>query len=122
MFKSAVGAAIFRGDFKPCQHYIQYQVDPENDDIVYTPIRMMCESQNQTYWIGTFYVINGLLLTFGAFLAWETRKVSIPVLNDSKLIGTPILLLNNEYTMYNAQVSCNWVGKSRQQVIACLLE
>ncbi|XP_038051812.1 gamma-aminobutyric acid type B receptor subunit 1-like [Patiria miniata] len=62
-------------------------IDDENDDIVYTPIRMMCESRNQTYWIGAFYVIDGLLLIFGAFLAWETRKVSIPALNDSKYIG-----------------------------------
>ncbi|XP_038051856.1 gamma-aminobutyric acid type B receptor subunit 1-like [Patiria miniata] len=62
-------------------------IDDENDDIVYTPIRMMCESSNQTYWIGAFYVIDGLLLIFGAFLAWETRKVSIPALNDSKYIG-----------------------------------
>ncbi|XP_022106745.1 gamma-aminobutyric acid type B receptor subunit 1-like isoform X2 [Acanthaster planci] len=62
-------------------------VDTDNDDIVYTPIRMICESRNQTYWIGTFYIINGLLLIFGAFLAWETRKVTIPALNDSKYIG-----------------------------------
>ncbi|XP_033640833.1 gamma-aminobutyric acid type B receptor subunit 1-like [Asterias rubens] len=61
--------------------------DSYNDDIVYTPIRMMCQSANQIYWIGAFYIINGLLLVFGAFLAWETRKVSIPALNDSKYIG-----------------------------------
>jgi hypothetical protein len=29
----------------------------------------------------------GLLLLFGTYLAWETRKVHIPALNDSKLIG-----------------------------------
>ncbi|XP_022088746.1 gamma-aminobutyric acid type B receptor subunit 1-like [Acanthaster planci] len=62
-------------------------VDNENDDVVYTPIRLFCESRNQIYWIGTFYIIDGLLLIFGAFLAWETRKVSIPALNDSKYIG-----------------------------------
>ncbi|XP_071803868.1 gamma-aminobutyric acid type B receptor subunit 1-like isoform X1 [Asterias amurensis] len=61
--------------------------DEENDDIVYTPIHTMCQSANLIYWIGAFYVINGLLLVFGAFLAWETRKVSIPALNDSKYIG-----------------------------------
>ena len=68
------------------------QADKENDDIVYTPIRMMCESANQIYWIGAFYIIDGLLLVFGAFLAWETRKVSIPALNDSKYIGEIVLL------------------------------
>ena len=29
----------------------------------------------------------GLLLLFGAFLAFETRKVTVPALNDSKFIG-----------------------------------
>ncbi|XP_033646590.1 gamma-aminobutyric acid type B receptor subunit 2-like [Asterias rubens] len=62
-------------------------IDEDNDDIVYTPIRTTCESIHQIYWIGAFYVIDGLLLVFGAFLAWETRKVSIPALNDSKYIG-----------------------------------
>ncbi|XP_071804599.1 gamma-aminobutyric acid type B receptor subunit 2-like [Asterias amurensis] len=62
-------------------------IDEDNDDIVYTPIRTTCESIHQIYWIGAFYIIDGLLLVFGAFLAWETRKVSIPALNDSKYIG-----------------------------------
>ena len=48
---------------------------------------MKCDSQNLIFWVGTFYVIDGLLLVFGAFLAWETRKVTIPALNDSKYIG-----------------------------------
>ena len=30
---------------------------------------------------------SGLLLLFGAFLAFETRKVTVPALNDSKFIG-----------------------------------
>ncbi|PVD27946.1 hypothetical protein C0Q70_10522 [Pomacea canaliculata] len=29
----------------------------------------------------------GLLIFFGAFLAWQTRKVSIPELNDSRWVG-----------------------------------
>jgi len=29
----------------------------------------------------------GLLMLFGAFLAFETRKVTVPALNDSKFIG-----------------------------------
>ena len=33
------------------------------------------------------YLIAGLLLLFGAFLAFETRKVTVPALNDSKFIG-----------------------------------
>lgn len=34
-----------------------------------------------------FCYLAGLLLLFGTYLAWETRKVHIPALNDSKLIG-----------------------------------
>ena len=29
----------------------------------------------------------GILLLFGLFLAWETRKVEIATLNDSRYIG-----------------------------------
>ncbi|XP_022088949.1 gamma-aminobutyric acid type B receptor subunit 2-like [Acanthaster planci] len=65
----------------------QEVVDPENDDIVYKPIRVLCASRNQTYWVVAFYIINGILLLVGAILAWETRNVSIPALNDSKYIG-----------------------------------
>ena len=37
--------------------------------------------------MGTLFIVNGLLLVFGAFLAWETRKITMSALNDSKLIG-----------------------------------
>ncbi len=49
---------------------------------------VICTSNWEPYWIGALYVIEGLLLVFGAFLSWETRKVHMPVLNDSKQIGT----------------------------------
>ena len=39
----------------------------------------------------------GLLLLFGAYLAWETRKVHISALNDSKLIGLSV---------YNVIIPC----------------
>ncbi len=39
------------------------------------------------YFEGTLFAIKGLLLLFGAFLAYETRKVTVPALNDSKYIG-----------------------------------
>ncbi|XP_077997881.1 gamma-aminobutyric acid type B receptor subunit 2-like [Glandiceps talaboti] len=46
-----------------------------------------CESSYMSYWLGVIYSIKVLLLVFGVFLAWETRKVSIPALNDSRYIG-----------------------------------
>ena len=36
------------------------------------------------------FTYQGLLLLFGIFLAWETRNVTIPTLNDSKYIGTSV--------------------------------
>ena len=36
------------------------------------------------------FTYKGLLLFFGIFLAWETRNVSIPALNDSKYIGMSV--------------------------------
>lgn len=36
------------------------------------------------------FTYKGLLLLFGIFLAWETRNVAIPALNDSKYIGMSV--------------------------------
>jgi gamma-aminobutyric acid type B receptor len=40
---------------------------------------------------------NNKLQVFGCFLAWETRQVSIPALNDSKYIGMSV---------YNVVIMC----------------
>ncbi|GFN98779.1 gamma-aminobutyric acid type b receptor subunit 2, partial [Plakobranchus ocellatus] len=56
-----------------------------------------CTHPKKIYWYMAEYVFKGLLLVFGAFLAWETREVRIPALNDSKLIG---------FCIYNIAVFC----------------
>lgn len=38
-------------------------------------------------WLGSFYAFKGFLLIFGVYMAWETRNVKIPALNDSQYIG-----------------------------------
>ena len=40
--------------------------------------------------LGALYGYKGILLLFGVFLAWETRNVTIPALNDSKYIGMSV--------------------------------
>lgn len=50
-----------------------------------------------TIFIGCIYAYKGLLMIFGAFLAWETRHVSIPALNDSKHVGLSV---------YNVAIMC----------------
>ena len=37
-----------------------------------------------TKWLGVVYAYKGAILIFGVYLAWTTRNVSIPTLNDSK--------------------------------------
>lgn len=46
-----------------------------------------CEVNHIAIWLGLLYSYKGILLLFGLFLAWETRTVKIPVLNDSQHIG-----------------------------------
>ena len=57
------------------------------DDKEITPMLEHCESKKLSYWLGAVYAFKGLLLVFGVFLAWETRGVTIPALNDSRYIG-----------------------------------
>lgn len=45
----------------------------------------------------TFFPFSLLFQLFGCFLAWETRNVSIPALNDSKYIGMSV---------YNVGIMC----------------
>ncbi|RUS81651.1 hypothetical protein EGW08_010568 [Elysia chlorotica] len=56
-----------------------------------------CSSRYMELWLGALYAYKGLLLAFGCFLAWETRHVSIPALNDSQYIGMSV---------YNVVIMC----------------
>ena len=53
----------------------------------------LCRSTDPTarfVWLGIFLAYKGILLIIGLFLAFETRKVKIRQLNDSKLIGMSV--------------------------------
>ncbi|XP_071510584.1 gamma-aminobutyric acid type B receptor subunit 2-like [Diadema antillarum] len=79
-------------------------VDPHDHLSDIQPYIEYCSSVYINYWMIAIYCYKGLLLVFGAFLAWETRKVTIPALNDSKLIGICV---------YNVVIlSCIGVGVS----------
>jgi len=41
-------------------------------------------------WVMSICGFKGILLIFGVFLAWETRNVHYPALNDSKNIGLAV--------------------------------
>ncbi|ELU12857.1 hypothetical protein CAPTEDRAFT_198653 [Capitella teleta] len=47
----------------------------------------ICSSAHAVYWSGVLCSYKALLLMFGIFFTWETRKVTIEALNDSKQIG-----------------------------------
>ncbi|XP_052745286.1 gamma-aminobutyric acid type B receptor subunit 2 isoform X2 [Bicyclus anynana] len=70
---------------------------PTSEDIVIVQENEYCQSERMPIFIGAIYAYKGLLLVFGAFLAWETRHVSIPALNDSKHIGLSV---------YNVLIMC----------------
>ncbi|XP_072047292.1 gamma-aminobutyric acid type B receptor subunit 2-like isoform X2 [Amphiura filiformis] len=64
--------------------------DPATPNQLISPYIELCESDYIIYWLLALYIYKGILLIFGAFLAWETRKVAIAALNDSKFIGISV--------------------------------
>ncbi|XP_074617775.1 gamma-aminobutyric acid type B receptor subunit 2-like isoform X2 [Acropora palmata] len=46
----------------------------------------VCTSEKLPLWLTLIYVYKGIMLLFGLFLAYETRKVIYPHLNDSRVI------------------------------------
>ena len=60
----------------------------ENTDTL--PQLEYCYCEYKPVWLGILYAYKGLLLLFGVFLAWETRHVNIPALNDAHYIGMSV--------------------------------
>ncbi|RDD41746.1 Gamma-aminobutyric acid type B receptor subunit 2 [Trichoplax sp. H2] len=60
------------------------------EDTIYNYIRHECTSQYAIAWSILLWGTNGVLLFYGAFLAWKTRKIQLSVANDSKFIGLAI--------------------------------
>ncbi|KAI1715550.1 7 transmembrane sweet-taste receptor of 3 GCPR domain-containing protein [Ditylenchus destructor] len=52
-----------------------------------------CKSDYSVVFQVVFYIFKGMLMLFGCFLAWETRAVNIPALNDSKYIGMSVYIV-----------------------------
>ena len=61
------------------------------------PYQTFCTSKYENLWTGLLYGYKGFLLLFCTYLAWETRKVHMPALNDSKQIG---------FAVYNVFIPC----------------
>ncbi|XP_014664078.1 PREDICTED: gamma-aminobutyric acid type B receptor subunit 2-like [Priapulus caudatus] len=65
-------------------------VSPHDSDVINQYLIDTCSSKNEVYFMAALYIIQGVLLFGGCFLAYETRKVKVEALNDSQLIGTCI--------------------------------
>uniref|UniRef100_A0A0K0ES72 Gamma-aminobutyric acid type B receptor subunit 2 n=1 Tax=Strongyloides stercoralis TaxID=6248 RepID=A0A0K0ES72_STRER len=61
-----------------------------SNNLAIIPELEVCQSDNSLIFQLLLYGIKGLLMILGCFLAWETRHVNVPALNDSKYIGMSV--------------------------------
>ncbi|XP_060583732.1 gamma-aminobutyric acid type B receptor subunit 2-like [Ruditapes philippinarum] len=66
---------------------LEKEIYHTSDGTSIQPFVRVCHSEKSQYFNWTLRVIQGTLLTFGAFLAWETRRIRLEALNDSQRIG-----------------------------------
>ncbi|XP_071806886.1 gamma-aminobutyric acid type B receptor subunit 2-like isoform X2 [Asterias amurensis] len=66
---------------------------PEKE-IFDVPEIIYCSSAHAQYFTMALYGVKGVLLTFGLFLAWETRNICISQLNDSKYIAASVYIVS----------------------------
>ncbi|XP_037825442.1 uncharacterized protein LOC119613487, partial [Lucilia sericata] len=71
-------------------HNLTLEISNIDRSVVYQPQVEVCRSQHTQTWLGALYSYKGLLLVVGVYMAWETRHVKIPALNDSQYIGVSV--------------------------------
>ncbi|XP_048505141.1 gamma-aminobutyric acid type B receptor subunit 2 isoform X2 [Athalia rosae] len=77
----------------PMQRHLRnltLEISSQDRGVVYQPQVEVCRSQHTNGWLGALYAYKGLLLVVGVYMAWETRHVKIPALNDSQYIGMSV--------------------------------
>ncbi|XP_067625917.1 gamma-aminobutyric acid type B receptor subunit 2 isoform X2 [Eurosta solidaginis] len=74
-------------------HNLTLEISSIDRSVVYQPQVEVCRSQHTQSWLGVLYAYKGLLLVVGVYMAWETRHVTIPALNDSQYIGVSVYLV-----------------------------
>ncbi|XP_050321849.1 gamma-aminobutyric acid type B receptor subunit 1 [Bactrocera neohumeralis] len=74
-------------------HNLTLEISSIDRSVVYQPQVEVCRSQHTQGWLGALYAYKGLLLVVGVYMAWETRHVTIPALNDSQYIGVSVYLV-----------------------------
>ncbi|XP_068723157.1 gamma-aminobutyric acid type B receptor subunit 2-like [Montipora capricornis] len=66
------------------------ELERKEENVIVIPALFQCTCRYKTYFFASLFIYKGLLLLFGLFLAWETRNVTIPALNDAKYIGMSV--------------------------------
>lgn len=69
---------------------LSFQEYSSSTDTQYKPYYIDCTSAHPSVWLIVIYAYKGLMLAFGAFMAWETRNVTFAALNDSRHIGISV--------------------------------
>lgn len=75
---------------RPYLYLSTFQEYRSSTDTNYKAYYIECTSNHPKIWLGVIYAYKGLMLAFGALMAWETRNVTFPALNDSKHIGISV--------------------------------
>ncbi|KFD49367.1 hypothetical protein M513_09730 [Trichuris suis] len=63
---------------------------PATANVIINPTVEQCKAEHAVIFQGLLYGYKGIMLVLGCFLAWETRNVNVPALNDSKYIGMSV--------------------------------
>ncbi|XP_055597604.1 gamma-aminobutyric acid type B receptor subunit 2 [Uranotaenia lowii] len=71
-------------------HNLTLEISATDRGVVYLPQVELCRSRHYESWLGMLYAYKGLLLIVGVYMAWQTRHVKIPALNDSQYIGISV--------------------------------
>ncbi|XP_062705016.1 gamma-aminobutyric acid type B receptor subunit 2-like [Aedes albopictus] len=71
-------------------HNLSLEISATDRTVVFLPQVELCRSRHYESWLGTLYAYKGLLLLVGVYMAWQTRNVKIPALNDSQYIGISV--------------------------------
>ncbi|XP_052475217.1 LOW QUALITY PROTEIN: gamma-aminobutyric acid type B receptor subunit 2 [Carassius gibelio] len=73
--------------------------DPHGQDFFIQPFSERCENTYMGFWMTAFYVYKGIILLSTCFLAWITRHMNIPAVNDSRsirisvFVSVPVILI-----------------------------
>ncbi|CAJ0953804.1 unnamed protein product, partial [Mesorhabditis belari] len=74
------------------QKYPRQEPPPgsKEEDTMIEPVLELCQSSNQEVWIGVVLGYKCILLVFGLFLAYESRKLKLRYINDARFVGLAI--------------------------------